>query len=302
MTKLEWCRANAPECVKNEDDESLLSYMSSAYERFCTESNVDSDVTDLRDINEKMDIMVTVLTRALGDKIAFKGGYMLTKLIPEYARQTEDIDFSIQNSELYADLLVVMDKLGKHFIEKGYIDHYVVKPEVRERMSGGMDMYDADNRKVLGIDIGWHDITFGTTTTSIDVGEVRAFTVERMLADKITAILSRKRFRRTKDIYDLYCITNCFDFNVDVVNDYILRRTDGKGAEWENFPFNEIVVREYTKAYNKLKLQSIVKDKELPRPDFTDVLYRFNDICRFLLSRDNKKYWNHVKSCFEVRK
>ena len=163
-------------------------------------------------------------------------------------------------------------------------------------------MYDVDNSKVLGIDIGWHDITFGTTTTSIDIGEVRAFTVERMLADKITAILSRKRFRRTKDIYDLYCITNCFDFNVDVVNDYILRRTDGKGAEWGNFPFNDTVVREYEKAYSKLDLQSIVKNGVLEKPEFKKVFYRFNNICRFLLNCGNKKYWNHVDCCFEVRK
>lgn len=300
MTKLEWCRDNAPNSIKELSDAEVLEYMSSAYEKFCEDEKivVEERTADLNDINEQMDIMVTVLTRAFGDKITFKGGYMLTKLMPKYARQTTDIDFSIQSSELYKDLLVVMDRIGKSFVEKGFIAKYTIKPEVKQRMSGGMDMYDANGGKVLGIDIGWHDVTFGTTLTNINVGTVKAFTVERMLADKITAILSRKRFRRPKDIYDLYCITNCFDFDANLVNEYILRRTDGAGADWNNFPFSPEVLREYEKAYDKLSVQSIVKDNVIHKPDFDAIMERFNVICLGIQTADNKHLWKHIEGYF----
>lgn len=303
--KLAWCRANAPDAVKDLSDTEVLGLMSSAYDKFCADSKTASvdqmvieDTSDAS-ITSMLDEMALVLSRLFGDRLAFKGGYMLSKMMPSVARQTTDIDFSIQNSDIYASLIDAMNHIGEHFVKNGYIDHYVVKDTVQPKRSGGMDMYTADGSKVLGIDVGWHDITFGTTTTSIDIGEVRAFTVERMLADKVTAILSRKRFRRPKDIYDLYCITNCFDFDANLINDYILKRTEGAGAEWSNYPFNETVLREYEHAYNKLVVKSVKTSVQLDKPDFDEVLKRFYTLCNKLLYMSTKSYWRHDSRTFE---
>lgn len=298
MTKLEWCRENAPKAIQGLSDEEIVSCMSTAYEQFCNESVIEVDNTELNTINSDLDLIVLALVRLFGDKLAFKGGYMLTKLMPDRARQTTDVDFSIQNSELYRDLLIAMERIGAELVRKGHVASYKIKPEVRERMSGGMDMYDVTGKKVLGIDIGWHDITFGTTTTNINIVDVNAFMVERMLADKITAILSRKRFRRPKDIYDLYCITNCFDFDAGLVSDFILKRTEGAGAEWDNIPFDNIVCREYEKAYNKLTLQSIYAQQNLNRPEFTTVLNRFYTVCEGVRYDYSLKHWSHKEGCF----
>lgn len=299
MTKLEWCRSNAPKAIQHLCDDEIVEYMSKAYDDFCNEKEPLVDNEELNTINSDLDFIVLTLVRMFGTKLAFKGGYMLTKLIPGSARQTTDIDFSIQNSELYQELLVAMQKIGDELVRRGHIARYVIKPEVRERMSGGMDMYSVSGEKILGIDIGWHDITFGTTLTSINIGEVNAFSVERMLADKIVAILSRKRFRRPKDIYDLYCITNCCDFEAKLVNEYILRRTDGVGAEWNNIPFNSDVSREYEKAYNKLTLQSIIKEHDLKRPDFNLVIERLYSICRVVEVPVNCcTHWSHERGYF----
>lgn len=303
--KLAWCIAHAPDAIKKLSDTEILEYMSSSYDKFCAESNtmpVDKMVvedTSETSITSMLDEMALVLSRLFGDRLAFKGGYMLSKMMPSVARQTTDIDFSIQTSDIYASLIEAMNHIGDHFVNKGYIDHYVVKDTVQPKRSGGMDMYNANGGKVLGIDVGWHDITFGTTTTSIDIGEVRAFTVERMLADKVTAILSRKRFRRPKDIYDLYCITNCFDFDANLVNDYIIKRTEGVGAEWQNYPFNETVSREYERAYNALVVKSVKTSVQLDKPDFDEVLKRFYTLCNKLLYMSTKSYWHHESRTFE---
>lgn len=294
MTKLEWCRANAPEALANLSDADLLDAMESSYQKFGKdEVEAELESVEYNPINKQMDFMVLTLVREFGDKIAFKGGYMLTKLMPETARQTTDIDFSIASSDLYQSLIATMDKIGRFFISQGMIDRYIVKQEIREFMSGGMDMYDATGRKVLGIDVGWHDLSFGLTTTNVGVTEVTAFTVERMLSDKITAILSRKRFRRPKDIYDLYCITNCFDFSFRLVNEFIMKRTNGVGAEWRNYPFSTTVLTEYAKAYYSLSVNSIVKDKTLKLPDFDAVIRRFDTICDGCLSKEDIR-WDHL--------
>ncbi len=38
MTKLEWCKANAPTAMKDSSDEELLEYMGSAYDKFCNDN------------------------------------------------------------------------------------------------------------------------------------------------------------------------------------------------------------------------------------------------------------------------
>lgn len=149
---------------------------------------------DKNEVNSKMDYMVETLVRVFGNKLAFKGRYMLTKLMPNTAKQTTDIDFSIGNSELYRDLLKTMETIGNHFVDEGYISSYKVKDEIREFMSGGMDMYSSTGEKILGIDIGWHDISFGVTTTKIDICELSAFMIERMLADKNNCYFIKKAF------------------------------------------------------------------------------------------------------------
>ena len=298
MTKLEWCRANAPKSLQSASDAELLESMATAYEMFGKGIDVEEPVV-LNEINANLDSMVLVLTRVFGNKLAFKGGYMLTKMIPDLARQTADIDFSIQNSELYRELLITMEKIGEEFKKQGVIASYTIKPEVRERLSGGMSMYDATGRKILGIDVGWHNISYGTTNTNISIATVRSFTIERMLSDKIVAILSRKRFRRAKDIYDVYCISNCFDFDSKLVYEYILNRTDGVGAEWDNIPFDETVMREYRKAYNALELQSIQKGRQLDRPEFETVLDRFYVIASCVHNSSIEgRSWNHKEGVF----
>lgn len=299
MTKLEWCRANAPEALRELSDADLLDLMQDTLNNPAIEKpELEEDPTDAyTELVSLMDRMVLRLVREFGNKLAFKGGYMLSKLLGASARQTTDIDFSIQTSDLYQQLLCAFKEIAEEFVSEGFIASYKIKPEVRETMSGGMDMYAADGQKKLGVDVGWHDITFGTTTMHLDIADVNAFTVERMLADKLTAILSRKRFRRPKDIYDVYCLTNCFDFNAQSLNDYILQRTHGIGAEWGNFPFNEVVLREYEKAYDSLDIRAVTKTVEA-KPDFDKVNKRFSTICMRLLNPTFDMHWSHEQGIF----
>lgn len=292
MNKLEWCRANAPDAIKDAPDDELLEYMESSWEKFAPKESLQNEsIVSLKEINSNIDSMVLTLLRIFGNESAFNGGYMLKKLIPDCARQTRDIDFSTQSSELYQSLINTMTAIGNKFVKDGIISSFKIKQTIEPHCSGGMDMYDANGTKILGIDVGWHDITFGTTKTNIDIGEVRAFEVERMLADKIAATLSRKRFRRSKDIYDIFCITNCFDADLNKIRHYLDIRNSDVAVNWENFPFNENIINELEKAYDKLILESIYSDTVLEKPKYSNVLGRFNALCLGVLNEE-KVIWS----------
>lgn len=218
---------------------------------------------------ELLDYMVLVLSRSMSCSRAFKGGYMLNKLLKGSSRMTHDIDFSIAQRGDYDGVKDLLRRIAEKFKEMRYIDTYTIKEDIQERMSGGIDFYDADGSKILGVDVGLHNISYGVKHYDLSFTEVDAFTVERMLADKLIAITTRKRFRRTKDLYDFYAITNFFDVDVRKLSEFISLRG---GAEWQNLPFNADVLVQYKHAWDKLELKSVTSGADLDKPLFDVVL------------------------------
>lgn len=246
---------------------------------------------------EALDYMVLVISRRLQRPNAFKGGYLLNQLLGNKSRLTHDVDFSIDDQEAYAEVKRILIEIGNTFKEAGLIEAFRVKETIAPRQSGGIDFYDNTGAKVLGVDVGLHSLQWGTTQYNFNIAPLTGFTVERMLSDKIMAILSRKRFRRTKDLYDLWVITNNFDFDSDLVLQFIANRGD---AEWQNIPFSDTVLVEYEKAWNKLILQT-PNNGELDKPPFDQVIRRFNIIALTLRDAKNPGFWNHRDLMFREK-
>ena len=296
MNKLEWCRANAPDAIKDIPDDELLEYMESSWEKFAPKESLKNEpIVSLKEINSDINSMILTLLRIFGNESVFNGGYMLTKLIPDCASQTQDIDFSTQSSELYKSLINTMLAIGNKFVKDGIISNFKIKQTIVPHYSGGMDMYNASGTKILGIDVSWSDMLLGTTKTVIDIGEVSALDVERMLADKIAALLSKKQFRCTKDIYDIFCITNCFDADLNKIRKYLYTRN--VIVAWTNFLYSETVINDLKNAYDKLTLESIYSDAVLEKPEFSSVLGRFNVICLDVLDKEKTIWSSKVGMC-----
>lgn len=224
---------------------------------------------------EILDYMVLVIARFMVCGVAFKGGYLLNKVLGGYSRLTHDIDFSIGKQEDYEGIKEILGMIAERLKKDGYIAEYMIKEQVKERMSGGIDMYAHDGHKILGVDVGWHDIDYGVKDYDLEFASVQGFTVERMLADKLIAITTRKKFRRTKDLYDFYAITSFFDVDMQKLAEYIERR---EGVQWENIPFNEDVLVQYKRAWDKLDLRSSESGFEIGKPEFNKVLSRYYEI------------------------
>lgn len=229
------------------------------------------------DTNTTLDYMVTVFLRCLDIPNAFKSGYMLTKLLGGHSRMTHDIDLSIQSQESYTSIKEVLEGIALKFIDVGLIDSYKVKDTISPTSSGGVTFY-LGGKIMLGIDIGLHDVMYGTQNYTLNVGEVTAFSVERMLSDKLLAILSRKRFRRTKDLYDFYIITDHFDIDYAGLIACIDNRENYDPLVWNNIPFSDTVLVEYQKAWNKLTVISSLNGNTIVKPEFYDCIDRFTKI------------------------
>lgn len=250
--------------------------------------NVNTSSDDL------LDYMVIVITRRLQVTKAFKGGYLLNQLLHEHSRATHDVDFSIDDVQNYESVKEVLIDIGESFKKLGIITSFVVKENISPTSSGGIDFYESDGRKILGVDVGLHPLVQGITSYDFKIATFNGFTVERMLSDKTIAILSRKRFRRTKDIYDFWVITNYFDVDLDTLSKMIIERGN---AEWDNIPFNEDVIREYKRAWDKLQLVEYRTGAALFKPDFNEVIDRFYAVVTPVKAGKTGVFWNHKEGC-----
>lgn len=239
---------------------------------------------------EMLDYMVLVLARQMTCDAAFKGGYMLNQLLGGASRRTRDIDFSIAEEENYKDVKRILTGIAEKFLEIGLIADYRVKEDIAPKQSGGIDFYDASGAKSLGVDVGLHNISYGVRHYNLAFADIDAFTIERMLSDKIIAILTRKRFRRTKDLYDVYAITQFFDVDLQKLYEFINIRG---GAEWQNIPFNPTVIEQYQHAWDKLDLRAFGGSGTIAKPEFDVALDRFYELALTLKNGDACYKWEH---------
>lgn len=245
--------------------------------------NTNSSTEDILDF-----IMLNLCSRLEINKLAFKGGYILSKIVPkDEVRATRDIDFSIANKEYYEVVKKILTSIGDELISLGVCDSYEVKDDIHETMSGGINYYMSDGSRHMGVDVGLHDISFGIRKININCSDINAFAIERMLSDKISAMFSRKRFRRSKDLYDFYILTSNFNVNMHDLNEFILKRAP---LDFGASPLREEVLVEYKKAYDKLKLNGDNDQKELTeKPTFDLVISRLR---LFIANLSSDKIWN----------
>ena len=290
--------------INNADGSNVNDRLIDSKERFVNVpepvSDFDKEVVDymqgynLAEDASNNDILVYIMLylcqRVNPEFSAYKGGFVLTCLLPEEARRTEDVDFSISDAGQYEHLKVILHELGNLLVSKGLFISYEIKETITETMSGGIKFVKKDGSKNIGIDIGLHTLSYGVTKWEYKGLPCNRFEVERMLSDKISAIYSRKRFRRTKDLYDFYIITCNFDVDLVKLNKYIELRGI---IEWDKDPFSQEVLEQYAIAYDKLSVMS-VRDIVIHKPKFDEVITQLNIFMRGLQRGDT--VWRHKDS------
>lgn len=256
-------------------------------------SGLNSESSDI----EILDYIMVMLCHCLDtSKMAFKGGYILNKIMPvPVSRDTRDIDFSIAVIDYYKDVSEVLSKVGDNLVADGVIQSYEVKETITSTSSGGIKLHrNSSKLKDMGVDVGLHDIDHGVVPMSIIGIDANRFSTERILSDKISAIFSRKRFRRPKDLYDFYILTNCFNVSMsDLLNEVNIR----SAIDWDASPFRDEVKVQYKKAYDSLIITNPKNsEKVVSKPDFGVVLDR---VFLFYNNWDQNLIWNCSDRSFE---
>lgn len=252
MNDLDYTLLNALKCMSRESNESDKEYDE------LIEINKDSKDSDILDY-----VLLFLCQHSERIKNFYKGGYVLMNLLPDKARYSYDIDFSISSDKQYEEIKKIFRQLGEDLKTKGVIESYEIKDTITPTSSGGIKLkrHDKDN---LGIDVGWHDVSYGMENWRFHNYDLMRFSVERMLSDKLSAIYSPKRFRRTKDLYDVYILYQSFDIDYKKLNEYIIRRNT---IDWVKDPFREDVLVQYAYAYDKLRITN-ANNKDIRKPEF----------------------------------
>lgn len=257
------------------------------------------DICDNPTEQDVLDYIALVLARNIDSMKAFKGGYMLNQILKKDSRLTHDIDFSINYKENYNEVKKVLKEIGDYFVRKELAKSYKIKEEISKTSSGGLVIYDTSGNVFAKVDVSVHNLFYGICDYNIKIGKVEAFGIERMLADKILVILSRQRFKRSKDLYDFYVLVNKYDFKYDELVYCIENRDNYDPSVWNNIPFSEEVLIQYQNAWNKLRLVSFKDGSKLKKPIFSDVIDLFNYIAIRIKNKTVASKWNHKDLTWE---
>lgn len=244
--------------------------------------------------NERMQLLDELLLQLL-DKVdellVFKGGYMLSKMLSD-ARMTHDIDLSISDQEEYENMKPKLQNIGEYFVQKGFVDHYEILDIIPKKKSGGIKLKNENGENVIGLDISIQDLSYGITKEDIHIALVDSYCIERMLSDKLYVILSNKRYRRTKDLYDLYIITEFIDINYDLLKDCIYQR-GYSDYQFDNIPFSEEDMLKYIHSWESLEIHNPNTNEISDKPDLKLVLKRLYRFVAPFKYDYIKKYWSY---------
>lgn len=240
------------------------------------------------DVNNILGEMFLELCECVeGLKAAFKGSYALKEYLP-VSRMTQDIDMSIQYEADYEVIKEVLTRYAERLKEYGAISEYSIKQIIEPAKSGGAELY-LNGEKIASVDIGLHDLSYGVRQSVLDTKNVNAFSIERMLADKLSVICSRARFRRAKDLYDTWAVISNCDIQYKELHKCLL----GRNVKFDMYPTDENVLKQYLQAYTSLKLTDIRTGEPIPVPEFHKVMTKLAFFIEPLIDDAKLSVWGH---------
>ena len=226
---------------------------------------------DFSDTLSMLDSILEIIIRNVPrEEYAIKGGYALRK-ISEKARYTRDIDLSIPTREAFQSLMKAFQIAGEKFVGLGAHSYRIREIEIG--MSGGLEIYKDQHKILVEADVSVQDLSFGIQVSD---SKFRSYSLERMLCDKVRATLSQKRYRRVKDLYDIYLMVSNFRIDLDILKDYLKRQ--GAVLTAENTPFTEESLLKWGHAWDKFRLLPSSETAFQEKPTFDRVLAVYGEL------------------------
>ena len=190
------------------------------------------------------------------DNLILKGGLFIYTLTNFESRATVDVDFLLRGisndmqrmDEIIAEILAV--PTGNDFITFTAIP---MEPIAVHRKYHGVSTqitgYIKNVRVPFNVDVGVGDVivpnakprTIKTQLPDFDAPEIMTYSLESTIAEKLDAILQRFELTgRMKDFYDIYYLSQAFDFDGLKLQTAITETLQNRGTEYDADSFKRI--------------------------------------------------------------
>lgn len=204
--------------------------------------------------------------------LVYKGGLFLGEHTG-YPRFTQDVDVTLLDADAYTCVKAVLEAFGDQLVSESVISSFEIKAEAVKGRSGGAKFLASTGRVSFSIDVSLEgDVPLATTQIDTAIaGPLCLTTTEQVLCDKLRVLYSRLRFRRAKDLYDVWLILNHGSYNVHVLREMLI--TCGVyPLPVAECPFRDDYIRDMQHAYEKFRLIDAVTEEEVAKPDFFTVV------------------------------
>ena len=190
------------------------------------------------------------------DNLILKGGLFIYTLTNFESRATVDVDFMLRGlsndmarmDEIIADILAV--PTGNDFITfKALPTEPIAANRKYHGVSTQITGYIKNVRVPFSVDIGVGDVivpsarerTIKTQLDDFDAPEIMTYSLESTIAEKLDAILQRFELTgRMKDFYDIYYLSQTFDFDGLKLQTAIAETIQNRGTDYNADSFKRI--------------------------------------------------------------
>lgn len=200
--------------------------------------------------------------------IAIKGGLLLNASLQEHLSDMSRITRDIDGNWLHKQPNIQeMKEILEQAVQISYPDYTVkIRRDYNDKQSAGFEIVNQYQETLTSLDIDVNKLTIATSYT-INGNSFQGIAMEQVLCDKISVLSSPQIMRRTKDLLDVYAITQTIPYNKESLIDLLSKQNLG------DFSTLYKCKPDIQHAYNKLKGVT-------NKPEFEDVYNTVYDYCK----------------------
>ncbi|MCD8078650.1 MAG: nucleotidyl transferase AbiEii/AbiGii toxin family protein [Lachnospiraceae bacterium] len=225
------------------------------------------------------------------DNLILKGGMFIYVLTEFDSRPTRDMDFMLRSlSNEFGNIKNVMEEICSIQTDNDYIWLEVTGvgqitlekkyPGVKTKFIGHIN----NVRVPFSVDVGIDDVIvpnaeireIATRLEGFEAPEIYTYSLESTIAEKFDAILQRMdTTSRMKDFFDIYYLSNVFDFDGGLLKEAVSETTKHRGRELEEDVFARIEKFDESEFF-QIQWSKFELAVEINLP-FSDTLKRLSD-------------------------
>lgn len=246
--------------------------------------------------------------------LILKGGLFIYTLSNFESRSTIDVDFLLKNFPNDVDKLqkiiteIINIDSGNDFITLESSGYEKISPHRKYNGISFKMIGKIKNTKTpFNVDIGVGDIIvpyaesrkIPTQLDEFASPTILTYSLESTIAEKFDAIIQRLSLTsRMKDYFDIYYLSNTFDFDGEKLRTAIFKTLQNRGTKYQQETFN-IIISFSENDSMKLKWNNFVKNLDFSHSNFNDVISLLDNFLRpiwnsIIHETEFKKHWSCI--------